>query len=87
MCVEGDVNGVSKHSVRIPVEISKPWRYDAPVCTPLGISSVVLSELGRCSQSPVPTPSVGTLKPFTGPGFRSGEKRSPKRLPVRSKTM
>lgn len=60
MCVEGDVNGVSKHSVRIPVEISKPWRYDAPVCTPLGISSVVLSELGRCSQSPVPTPSVGT---------------------------
>lgn len=60
MCVEGDVNGVSKHSVRIPVEISKPWRYDAPVCTSLGIGSVALSEVGRCAQSPVPTPSVGT---------------------------
>ena len=60
MCVEGDVNGVSKHSVRIPVEISKPWRYDAPVCTPMGIGSVALTEPGRCAQSPVPTPSVGT---------------------------
>ena len=60
MCVEGDVNGVSKHSAPIPVEISKPWRYDAPVCTSLGISNVVLDRTGRCEQSPVATPSVGT---------------------------
>lgn len=60
MCVEGEVDGQTRRSGRIPVEINRPWRYDNPVCAELGISSVALSEAGRCSQSPVPTPSVGT---------------------------
>lgn len=60
MCVEGDVNGQPRRSAPIPVTIDKPWRYDTRVCTNLGIASVALSEPGRCSQSPVPTPSVGT---------------------------
>ena len=60
MCVEGTVNGVDAHSELIPVAIDNPWSRTTPICTNMGISGVALSQSGRCSTSPPPSPTVGT---------------------------
>ena len=60
MCVEGDVNGVRKHSTIIPETISSPWHSDNPICVNMGIGGIALDQAGACPSTPTPTPSVGT---------------------------
>jgi hypothetical protein len=60
MCVEGEVNNAPVHSELISVAINSPWHYNNPVCSQLGIGSVLLTLPGRCSTSPAPTTTVGT---------------------------